>query len=305
MNWTTELINTFRNEAQVRRDSRISQILGDEEPHFPDRLPFLDGYVNIRNTNIIVELTEEEIMEFHQLKEIPNTIFNYFNQQPFLYQSQLFDSLFMDRFSLIRKGRQVGITNLLLNFVLHQVLTNNNSHNLIVGVKDQDLHHIQLNLLGKLGKIPIGFQKGLVENNKFKMKWENGSSITLFRDSKLALSQNYNNIILLDASYFNDLSMILNSIVPAVSARRDGRIILEGNITTKNSFFNDLCGGNKFPFQEKIINSLSFPNRDGNWEAQQIKMVGLENYLAEFLCLIPGAPEWNREINLHQLLDKK
>lgn len=302
MNWTTELIKTFQNEKILRRDSRISQILG-EEPLFPPRLPFFQKEENIRNSNIIVELTEEEILEYLSLRDIPNTIFKYFDQIPYLFQTQLFDSLFKDRFSIIRKGRQIGLTNILINFLLYQVLMNNDSHNIIMGIKNQDLHHIQQIFLAKLERIPIGFQSGMTRIQDFRLNWENGSSITLTSKIEHVISQNYDNIILLDASHFNDLSMILNMIVPTVSARTQGRIILEGNISTKKSFFNDLCSGNKFPFHEKIVDSLSVPNRDDLWERQMIQRIGLENYLTEFLCLIPGTTEYNREVNLNKLLN--
>lgn len=305
MNWTTELIDLYRSDIISRRDSRISQILGDELPTFPESIPFFQHDKELRNSNIIIESTEEEIIKFLELKEIPNNIFQFSSLLPHLFHVDTFKFITDQRFTILRKGRQLGISNLILLFVLQQILTENGKKTLILSNKKQDLIKFRENFLTTLKRVPLHLQKGIQKLNKLEMIWEDKSILKLRTvDNQNWLSQNYDNIILLDASFFKDLSMILNMIVPPVSSRTNGRIIIEGNILNKKCFFNDLCNGNKFPFQEKIVNSMNVPFRDENWENQQIQSFGLEIYLAEFMCLIPGTLEYNRQINLHQLLDK-
>jgi hypothetical protein len=302
MNWTTELIELFKNDILVKRESRINQILGDEPLIFPERIPFYLGDIGLRNNNIVIDLTTEEKIQLIELKEIPNTIFKYLNWNPYLFQSQLFDSLFKERFLLIRKGRQLGVTTILIDFLIHQCLLNIGSQNLVVCTSNKSIENIYNKLISDLRMIPLAFQVGISKKEEFSILWENGSTIKFRTEKNLTLNQNYDNIILSDSSYFENLSFLLNRVVPTMSSLKNGRIIIDGNITYKKSFFNDLCYGNKFPFKETIINSMNVPTRDSLWEKNKISIFGIEKYLSEFMCLIPETEEWNREFNLYQLL---
>jgi hypothetical protein len=297
--WTSELIELYRDDIVTRRDKKLCDILG-EETIFPEGSPFFLNDNYLRNSGISIELSDGEKEELIKIINFPNYIFRYSSITPYLFQSQLFDELFKERFVLIRHGRQLGISNIVNHFILNQVLSTK-SETLVICNKP--LLEFQ-KFLEILRRIPIIYQVGISKSGQLSINWENGSSLRFLSYNKLTIDRNYDNIIILDASHCKDLSNILNSIVPTISARTSGRIIMEGNISLKPSFFNELCAG-KFPFKEKIIDSLSVPNRDQNWINREIKNIGgLEYFLTEYMCLIPGTKEWNREINLHKLLDE-
>lgn len=300
MNWTSELIDLFRNDESSIRDHKLATLLGEEKT-FPEKYPFFNGDKFLRNSEVVIEFSNGEKKELIELKQIPNKFFKYTKMEPYLFQSQLFDNLFKERFVLIRKGRQLGISKIIFNYSLYKLLMCKSSILVISNKPSESLNM----LIQTLRKIPIIYQVGIKKITKSKIEWENGSLIKFISYNNLIIGRNYDVTLLLDSSFCSNLSMILNSIVPSISARVNEQIIIEGNILNSPCFFNELCAGNKFPFKEYIINSLNVPNRDQKWEDDQIFCLGgVEEYLTEFMCLIPGTKEWNREINLRKLLTK-
>lgn len=294
MEWNTGLIESFRDDIQSQREYYLSNLL-DEDSIYPNTNPFFKGDKYLRNKGILFDLSPVELENIIHSQKYPDYIFRYLGISPYVFQKNLLKSLLTNRINLIVKGRQVGSSRVLEAYILYKCYFSTNNI-IICSPKPRDFF---LKILNTLKTIPHYFQVGIIDISDTKITFENGSSI-LFTDPDYIYS--HGDILILTDAFYLSKDMV-NDILPIFYSRKSN-LIIEGCVTTNISYFNDFYQSNecKKYFNTHVINSISIPHRDDYWSKTMIDIYSLDSFLSEFLCLVPGTPEWNREKNLYQLL---
>ena len=143
----------------------------------------------------------------------------------------------MGRFNVISKARQIGFTTLSLGLCLFYATTRPRTNYMIVSYKQESstlLFETLKDMNMSLPRDKFPFPK-VIENNRGKLRFDNGSSITLATagGKDVGRGSTFEYILLSEFAFYGNQDKILLSSEQALAKSTTSRIVIE---TTSNGF---------------------------------------------------------------------
>ena len=296
MEWTTDKIEAWKEDAkQFERDLKIEVILGNED-HEQFAVPLVSGY----RSNISFKYTPEEMEDFINLTKNPLTINNHQPNKLRDYQKEMLDDINQNRHSILNVSRQIGTNMVVAHHVLHYCLSNYDKTVLFYCANEDTVEKFFKCVLDLLFKLPYHLQVG-VRNISFKdgeLLLSNGSRL---RVSTVSIPIGYGvDYLILPEFSFNkpkNNKIIITSLLPNLFAKSNSRVLIYSCPNEKDDYFKKM-----FIDEDNVYFKKTYPYTIMNlpdpkiFEETQKILIGEDSFVKEYECIFPGTSEYRDKI---------
>ena len=296
MEWTTEKIEAWKEDAkQFERDLKIEVILGNED-HDQFAIPLVSGY----RSNIPFKYTPEEMEDFINLTKNPLTINIHQPNKLKDYQKEMLDDINQNRHSILNVSRQIGTNMVIAHHVLHYCLSNYDRTVLFYCENEDTSEKFFKCVLDLLFKLPYHLQVG-IRNISFKdgeLLLSNGSKL---RVSPVSTPIGYGvDYLILPEFSFNitkNNNIIINSLLPTIFSKSNSRVLIYSCPNEKDEYFKKM-----FLDEDNIYFKKTYPYTIMNlpnpkiFEETQKMLIGEDSFVKEYECIFPGTSEYRDKI---------
>jgi hypothetical protein len=210
----------------------------------------------------------------------------------FDYQETLIDDYVRERFNVILKSRQIGISEVTASFIAWLMLFHRNKNVLVMATKADTAKNIVKKVRIAIKKLPFWLQiSRITADNKLSLELENGSQVKAIASSDDAGRSEALSLLVIDeAAFVKNLEELWTGLIPTVSA--GGKIIVlstpngTGNLFHK-LFTDAMTGLNEFfhtklmwwVHPERISDLTDDPDRPGfktsSWYRAELKKTNM------------------------------
>ena len=156
------------------------------------------------------------------------------------FQREMVDKFHENRFTICKLPRQSGKSTIIVSYLLHYVLFNDNVNVAILANKSSTAR----DLLGRLQlayeHLPKWMQQGVINWNKGSLELENGSKIVAASTSSSAVRGRTFNIIFLDEFAYvpnNIAQEFFSSVYPTISSGQSSKVMIVSTPHGKKMFY--------------------------------------------------------------------
>ena len=215
-----------------------------------------------------------------------------FEMYPF--QEKMVDTFHDNRFTICKLPRQSGKSTIIVSYLLHYVLFNDNVNVAILANKSSTAR----DLLGRLQlayeHLPKWMQQGVLNWNKGSIELENGSRIVAASTSSSAVRGSTFNIIFLDEFAYvpnNIAEEFFSSVYPTISSGQSSKVMIVSTPHGMNMFYKMWMDAinKKNDYVPTEVHWSEVPGRDEEWKEQTIRNTSLEQFQTEFECEFLGS----------------
>jgi len=263
------------------------------------------GNPNLKKAHTSSRFTKKQIQEVMKCLESPK----YFIEQylkivtidkglvPFEmydFQRKMVDTFHDNRFTICKLPRQSGKSTIIVSYLLHYVLFNDNVNVAILANKSSTAR----DLLGRLQlayeHLPKWMQQGVLNWNKGSLELENGSRIVAASTSSSAVRGSTFNIIFLDEFAYvpnNIAEEFFSSVYPTISSGKSSKVMIVSTPHGMNMFYKmwvDATNKNN-NFVPVEVHWSEVPGRDEKWKEETIKNTSEAQFQTEFECEFLGS----------------
>jgi len=263
------------------------------------------GNPNLKSALVRQEFTQEQIKEFIKCSQDPiYFIEKYvnivsideglipFNMYPF--QQEIVKTFHEERFTICKLPRQSGKSTVVLSYLIHYIIFNDNVNVAILANKASTARDLLSRLQLAYEHLPSWLQMGVMNWNKGSLELENGSKILAASTSASAIRGGSYNIIFLDEFAFipsNIAEAFFSSVYPTISSGQKSKVMIISTPHGMNMFYKMWTeaenGTNEFKPIE--VHWSEVPGRDEAWKEQTIKNTSEQQFLQEFECSFLGS----------------
>ena len=210
------------------------------------------------------------------------------------FQRTMVDTFHDNRFTICKLPRQSGKSTIIVSYLLHYVLFNDNVNVAILANKSSTAR----DLLGRLQlayeHLPKWMQQGVLNWNKGSLELENGSRIVAASTSSSAVRGSTFNIIFLDEFAYvpnNIAEEFFSSVYPTISSGKSSKVMIVSTPHGMNMFYKMwMDATNKRNDYAPIeVHWSEVPGRDEAWKEQTIKNTSEAQFQTEFECEFLGS----------------
>jgi hypothetical protein len=210
------------------------------------------------------------------------------------FQRTMVDTFHDNRFTICKLPRQSGKSTIIVSYLLHYVLFNDNVNVAILANKSSTAR----DLLGRLQlayeHLPKWMQQGVLNWNKGSIELENGSRIVAASTSSSAVRGSTFNIIFLDEFAYvpnNIAEEFFSSVYPTISSGKSSKVMIVSTPHGMNMFYKMwMDATNKRNDYAPIeVHWSEVPGRDEAWKEQTIRNTSIEQFQTEFECEFLGS----------------
>ena len=215
-----------------------------------------------------------------------------FEMYPF--QEKMVDTFHDNRFTICKLPRQSGKSTIIVSYLLHYVLFNDNVNVAILANKSSTAR----DLLGRLQlayeHLPKWMQQGVLNWNKGSIELENGSKIVAASTSSSAVRGSTFNIIFLDEFAYvpnNIAEEFFSSVYPTISSGQSSKVMIVSTPHGMNMFYKMWMDAvnKKNDYVPTEVHWSEVPGRDEEWKEQTIRNTSIEQFQTEFECEFLGS----------------
>ena len=210
------------------------------------------------------------------------------------FQRKMVDTFHDNRFTICKLPRQSGKSTIIVSYLLHYVLFNDNVNVAILANKSSTAR----DLLGRLQlayeHLPKWMQQGVLNWNKGSLELENGSRIVAASTSSSAVRGSTFNIIFLDEFAYvpnNIAEEFFSSVYPTISSGKSSKVMIVSTPHGMNMFYKmwvDATNKNN-NFVPVEVHWSEVPGRDEKWKEETIKNTSEAQFQTEFECEFLGS----------------
>ena len=210
------------------------------------------------------------------------------------FQKNMVDTFHENRFTICKLPRQSGKSTIIVSYLLHYVLFNDNVNVAILANKSSTAR----DLLGRLQlayeHLPKWMQQGVLNWNKGSLELENGSRIVAASTSSSAVRGSTFNIIFLDEFAYvpnNIAEEFFSSVYPTISSGKSSKVMIVSTPHGMNMFYKmwvDATNKNN-NFVPVEVHWSEVPGRDDKWKEETIKNTSEAQFQTEFECEFLGS----------------
>jgi len=210
------------------------------------------------------------------------------------FQRNMVDTFHENRFTICKLPRQSGKSTIIVSYLLHYVLFNDNVNVAILANKSSTAR----DLLGRLQLayeyLPKWMQQGVLNWNKGSLELENGSRIVAASTSSSAVRGSTFNIIFLDEFAYvpnNIAEEFFSSVYPTISSGKSSKVMIVSTPHGMNMFYKMWMDAvnKKSTFVPVEVHWSEVPGRDEEWKEQTIKNTSESQFQTEFECEFLGS----------------
>ena len=210
------------------------------------------------------------------------------------FQRKMVDTFHDNRFTICKLPRQSGKSTIIVSYLLHYVLFNDNVNVAILANKSSTAR----DLLGRLQLayeyLPKWMQQGVLNWNKGSLELENGSRIVAASTSSSAVRGSTFNIIFLDEFAYvpnNIAEEFFSSVYPTISSGKSSKVMIISTPHGMNMFYKMWMDAvnKKSTFVPVEVHWSEVPGRDEAWKEQTIKNTSESQFQTEFECEFLGS----------------
>ena len=215
-----------------------------------------------------------------------------FEMYPF--QEKMVETFHKNRFTICKLPRQSGKSTIIISYLLHYVLFNDNVNVAILANKSSTAR----DLLGRLQlayeHLPKWMQQGVLNWNKGSIELENGSRIVAASTSSSAVRGSTFNIIFLDEFAYvpnNIAEEFFSSVYPTISSGQSSKVMIVSTPHGMNMFYKMWMDAvnKKNDYVPTEVHWSEVPGRDEEWKEQTIRNTSIEQFQTEFECEFLGS----------------
>jgi hypothetical protein len=259
----------------------------------------------LKKANTSQGFTEEQVIEFAKCIDDPVYFArNYINIvtldhglqtfNPYPFQETMLDRFHNNRFNICKLPRQSGKSTIVVSYLLHYAIFNDNVNIAILANKASTAKDLLDRLQTAYENLPRWLQQGVLTWNKASLELENGSKIIAASTSASAVRGGSYNIIFLDEFAFvaNHIAdQFFSSVYPTISSGKNTKVIIVSTPHGMNHFYklwHDAERG-KNEYIPTEVHWSDVPGRDEVWKKQTIANTSEQQFRVEFECEFLGS----------------
>jgi hypothetical protein len=200
------------------------------------------------------------------------------------YQVDTLNAFQDNRYSIVLKGRQIGISTLIAGYSLWRLLFKKDEQILIIAIK-QD---VAKNLVNKVKfmheLLPIWLKGTLVEDNKLALSFANGSAIKAMATSDSAGRSESLSLLIFDEAAFIDGAEEIWTAAQATLSTTGGQAVLISTPNGMGNFFHKTWVDSEQgvnDFTRTMLDWEVHPERDQAWADEQLRQMGEMRFAQE------------------------
>ena len=263
------------------------------------------GNPNLKKANVAQEFTKENIKEFHKCAQDPLYFIENYVQIVSLdeglipfhmydFQRGMVSTMHDNRFSIFKLPRQSGKSTIIISYLLHYALFNQNVNIAVLANKSSTARDILSRLQLAYENLPKWMQQGIVAWNKGNIELENGSKIIAAATSSSAIRGGSYNIIFLDEFAFvpsNVAEQFFASVYPTITSGQNTKVIIVSTPHGMNMFYKIWVDAQEkrndyIPIE---VHWSEVPGRDELWKEETIRNTSESQFNSEFECEFLGS----------------
>ena len=252
-----------------------------------------------------MQLTEDQVREFVRCSQDPvYFIENYVKiitldkgfVQISLYpfQRQAITDINENRRVIVKAGRQVGKTTMVVGYILWYILFNEDKFVAILANKAPTAREILNRIKIAYESLPLWLQQGVRVWNKGDIELENNCRVMATSTASSAIRGYSISLLYLDEFAFvptNIADEFFTSVYPTISSGTQSKILISSTPNGMNHYYRmwteAVEGQNGFKHIE--ANWRQVPGRDQAWADDQRRILGEEKFLQEMECEFMGS----------------
>ena len=259
----------------------------------------------LKKANTTQEFTEEQVLEFAKCIDDPVYFaMNYIqivtldyglqNFKPYEFQKVMLDRFHHNRFNICKLPRQSGKSTIVVSYLLHYAIFNDNVNIAILANKASTAKDLLDRLQTAYENLPRWLQQGVLTWNKASLELENGSKIIAASTSASAVRGGSYNIIFLDEFAFvaNHIAdQFFSSVYPTISSGKNTKVIIVSTPHGMNHFYKlwHDAERQKNEYIPTEVHWSDVPGRDEKWKKQTIANTSEQQFKVEFECEFLGS----------------
>jgi Terminase large subunit, T4likevirus-type, N-terminal/Terminase RNaseH-like domain len=263
------------------------------------------GNPRLKRVNMSMQLTEEQVREYVKCAQDPTYfIENYVKiitldkgfVQISLYpfQKQVVSDINDNRRVIVKAGRQVGKTTIIVGYILWYILFNQDKTVAILANKASTSREILARIKLAYEALPMWIQQGVKVWNKGDIELENGCRVLANSTASSAIRGFSISLLYLDEFAFvpsNIAEDFFTSVYPTISSGETSKILMSSTPNGMNHFYKmwteAVEGLNGFTHVE--ANWRQVPGRTQQWADEQRRVLGDQKFLQEMECEFMGS----------------
>ena len=263
------------------------------------------GNPNLKKANISQEWTKEQLSEFAKCMENPQYFIEEYVRivsldeglipfKMYSFQKEMVGTFHKNRFTICKLPRQSGKSTVMISYLLHYALFNDNINIAILANKAATAR----DLLGRLQlayeHLPKWLQQGVMSWNKGSLELENGSKILASSTSASAVRGGSYNIIFLDEFAYvpsNVAEQFFSSVYPPISSGKSTKVIIVSTPHGMNMFYKlwTDAENQRNSYTPIEVHWSEVPGRDEKWKKETIANTSEQQFNTEFECEFLGS----------------
>jgi len=252
-----------------------------------------------------LSLTEDQIREYIKCAKDPVYFIEHYVKiitldkgfvQISLYpfQKQAVQDINDNRRVIVKAGRQVGKTTMVVGYILWYILFNEDKFVAILANKAPTAREILNRIKIAYESLPLWLQQGVRVWNKGDIELENNCRVMATSTASSAIRGYSISLLYLDEFAFvpsNIADEFFTSVYPTISSGTQSKILISSTPNGMNHYYRmwteAVEGQNGFKYIE--ANWRQVPGRDQAWADDQRRILGEEKFLQEMECEFMGS----------------
>jgi hypothetical protein len=259
----------------------------------------------LKKANTAIQFTEEQIIEFARCQDDPIYFAKNYIQivtldyglqpfKPYPFQETMIERFHNYRFNVCKLPRQSGKSTIVVSYLLHYAIFNDNVNIAILANKASTAKDLLDRLQTAYENLPKWLQQGVMTWNKASLELENGSKIIAASTSASAVRGGSYNIIFLDEFAFipNHIAdQFFSSVYPTISSGKNTKVIIVSTPHGMNHFYKIWHDAErkKNEYIPTEVHWSEVPGRDEKWKEQTIANTSEQQFKVEFECEFLGS----------------
>lgn len=263
------------------------------------------GNPKLKKTGMVLNLTQDQITEFIRCSQDPV----YFAQKYtkiitldhglqtiklYPFQEDAVRTITQNRRVIIKAGRQVGKTTMVVATLLWYIIFNEDKTVAILANKAKTAREILSRLKIAYEELPLWLQQGVKVWNKGDIELENNSRVLADSTASTAIRGFSISFLYLDEFAFvpnNIAEDFFSAVYPTITSGTSSKILISSTPNGMNHFYsmwNEATAG-KNGFVPIEASWREVPGRTEEWAEEQRRVLGDDKYLQEMECEFQGS----------------
>jgi hypothetical protein len=263
------------------------------------------GNPHLKRIGVAQKLNENQVTEFVKCAQDPVHFIQHYvkiitldkgfvNIHLYPFQKEAIEKINGNRRVIVKAGRQVGKTTMVVGYILWYILFNQDKTVAILANKAATAREILSRIKTAYEALPLWLQQGVRTWNKGDIELENNCRVMATSTASSAIRGFSISLLYLDEFAFvpsNIADEFFTSVYPTISSGTSSKILISSTPNGMNHYYRMWTeateGRNGFETIE--ANWRQVPGRTEEWALEQRKVLGEEKYFQEMECEFHGS----------------